>query len=346
MKLQILPAFHWPRLGAAILIGAISWVFFSRPSDAQGVSDTCEYHAPSQEFGQLPAHLIDEASGLISMGGSRFFVINDSGDEPRFFRADVKGKPAAVEEIKIDGWKPFDLEDLSIGPCPSPLQGECLALADIGDNRESRPSIAIGFFPLSSIPEKIAQPFALKPAQIVRLKYPQEKIAKKARKAAYNAEAFGILDRDQAVIVTKNQSRKSREAEPAKVFFVDLKEKAMRKVGEWDVPTWVKDRGLAGLVTGMSLHPSERGQTQRRMLLLTYRNAIELSVDLTKVEDEKLPNHWNIVSRRVLGLDYLEQQEAIAYNEGGGFFYTTELPMKFLGSKVAPLRVVEKVKCP
>jgi len=323
----------------AALVGSLG-VFISLWSlPAHSVDTTCGYRAASQEVGQMPAKYIDEASGLVSLGDGRFFVINDSGDIPRFFRIDVKQLPAKVEEFRIVGWKPFDLEDLSIGPCPSPLEGECLALADIGDNRESRTSISVGFFPLEPLAATVKKPFSVKPAKIIRLKYPG--------KSSFNAEAFAILDRDVAVIITKNQSRKSREAEAARVFEVDLLKTEMREVGRWDVPEWVKDRGLAGLVTGMSVHPSERGNNERRVLLLTYQKAIELNVSMTKVQDPKALNYWNVVSRRVLGLDYLEQQEAIAYDiKDNGFFYTTELPLKFLGSKTAPIRFVEKVKCP
>lgn len=320
------------------MVCGLAAVVLPRPHYAHGVIPSCEYRATSQEMGQMPGKYIDEASGLVSIGEGRFFVINDSGDVPRFFRIDVNHLPAKVEEFRIAGWKPFDLEDLSIGPCPSPLEGECLALADIGDNRESRATISIGFFALSSLPAEIKKPFSVKPSQLIQLKYPG--------KASYNAEAFAVLDRDVAMIVTKNQSRKSREAAPARVFEIDLLKKEMREVGQWDVPEWVKDRGLAGLVTGMSVHPSERGQSERRVLLLTYQKAIELNISMTKVQDGKGPNYWNVVSRRVLGLDYLEQQEAIAYNKDNGFFYTTELPLKFLGSKTAPIRFVEKVKCP
>lgn len=286
----------------------------------------------------MPAQYIDEASGLVSLGDCRFFVINDSGDVPRFFRIDVKQLPAKVEDFRIVGWKPFDLEDLAIGPCPSPMEGECLALADIGDNRESRTSISIGFFTLESLAPTGKKPISVKPGKVIQLKYPG--------KSSFNAEAFAILDRDVAVIITKSQSHKSREAEAARVFEIDLLKTEMREAGRWDVPGWVKDRGLAGLVTGMSVHSSERGNKERRILLLTYQKAIELNVNMTKVEDPKALNYWNIVSRRVLGLDYLEQQEAIAYNKDNGFFYTTELPLKFLGSKTAPIRFVEKVKCP
>ncbi len=310
--------------------------------DARGVSESCDYRAASREVGQMPSEFVDEASGLVSLGGGRFYVINDSGDRPRFFRVNIRSKPTGVEEFLIEGWKPFDLEDLALGPCPQPMAGECLALADIGDNRESRPSIAIGFFPLKDLEQKVEKPISVKPGKIVRLKYPKDESGKRS----YNAEAFALLGNERAVIITKNQSRKSREAEPATVFEADLVKAELRKVGTWNVPTWVKDRGLAGLVTGMSVHPSELGLEERRFLLLTYQNAVELRVNMTKVQGDGVVSDWKIVSKRVIGLDYLEQQEAIAYNEDNGFFYTTELPLKFLNSKAAPIRLVEKVKCP
>lgn len=343
MNLKLLPDFDRQPVGIAAVVGSLGVVVSLWGQAAHGVDMNCGYHAVSQEVGQLPGQYIDEASGLVSLGDGRFFVINDSGDVPRFFRIDIKQAPAKVEDFRIVGWKPFDLEDLAIGPCPTPLEGECLALADIGDNRESRSSISIGFFALdslgsASLKSAADKPISVKPAKIIRLKYPG--------KSSFNAEAFAILDRDVAVIVTKSQSRKSREAEAARVFEVDLLKTQMHEVGRWDVPEWVKDRGLAGLVTGMSVHPSEIGNKERRLLLLTYQKAIELNVNMTKVQESKALNYWNVVSRRVLGLDYLEQQEAIAYNKDNGFFYTTELPLKFLGTKTAPIRFVEKVKCP
>lgn len=339
MTLKLLPDFDRSRLGIAATVAGLAAFVSTWAQPAHSVGVNCDYRAASQEIGQMPSQYIDEASGLVSLGEGRFFVINDSGDLPRFFRIDVNHSPAKVEDFRIVGWKPFDLEDLSIGPCPSPTSGECLALADIGDNRESRSFVSIGFFALDSLPEKTAsKPVPVKPVKVVRLKYPA--------KSSYNAEAFAILDRDVGVIVTKSQSRKSREAESAKVFEVDLLKGEMRLVGIWEVPDWVKDRGLAGLVTGMSVLPSERGNTERRVLLLTYQKAVEINVSMTKVQDPKAANYWKVVSRRVLGLDYLEQQEAIAYSKDGGFFYTTELPLKFLGQKTAPIRFVEKVKCP
>jgi hypothetical protein len=132
------------------------------------------------------------------------------------------------------------------------------------------------------------------------------------------------------------------------VFEVDLARSQLTQVAEFDVPSWVSNRGLGGLVTGMSIYPGSRGPAMK-LMLLTYQYAVELDVSSdtepggrTKVEKTV----WKVRARRVLDLEYLEQQEAVAYDERGRVFYTTEVPMKVFGSKFAPVRMIEKVKCP
>lgn len=322
----------------ALSVGAAS-VSGAQPA----LEESCRYRPVSEQIGQLPVDPIDEASGMVWDPVSKsFFVINDSGDKPRFFRVKRAGlmrdQTSAVHEIRFENWKAFDLEDLSLGPCPSPISGDCLALADIGDNRDRRKHIEIAFVPMKALRAETPQ-LKVKIEKVVRLKYPDR---------PSNAEAFSILDRDRAVIITKNQDRKTREARAAGVFEVDLKSAKMNKVAEFDVPSWVANKGLGGLVTGMSVVPGARG-FPRKMILLTYQNAIELEVLLstspggkTKVEDDG----WKVRARRVLDLDYLEQQEAVAYDEEGRVYYTTEVPMKVFGAKHAPIRMIEKVKCP
>lgn len=312
-------------------------------SPPSALEETCRYRPSSEQVGQLPVNPVDEASGMVWDPISKsFFVINDSGDEPRFFRvkfADLsRDKISQVHEIRFEKWNAFDLEDLSMGPCPSPMAGDCLALADIGDNRDRRKHIEIAFVPMLALRADIP-PAKVTVEKVVRLKYPEHPT---------NAEAFSILDRDRAVIVTKSQDRKTREARAASVFEVSLDSGRLRKVAEFDVPSWVANKGLGGLVTGMSVVPGARG-FPRKVVLLTYQYAIELEVlsgtgrdDKTKVEQEG----WKVRARRVLDLDYLEQQEAVAYDDQERLFYSTEVPMKVFGAKYAPIRMIEKVQCP
>ncbi|MDX9730642.1 MAG: hypothetical protein RBT63_02620 [Bdellovibrionales bacterium] len=290
---------------------------------------SCEGDVASVEVGGFPVKPIDEASG-VALWGESFYVVNDSGDRPRFFRTKLDGSD--VEEFRFKDWKPADVEDMSIGPCPAPHAGECLVLADIGDNRERRKSISLAFFRLADIPQSrdVADHRKVKPFETRKFEYPD---------GAHNAEAFSILSAEHGVIVTKKQDRPSRQSRAASVYLVEFAKKRLTRVGEWDVPAWVKDQGIGGLVTGMSVVRSENGARLRRMLLLTYRDVVELVVDT-------LPRPWSVESRRVLKVNPLEQQEAIVYNEKGtGFFYTTEAPLAALGFKKASIRHVENMTC-
>jgi hypothetical protein len=235
------------------------------PAPTPSFQESCRVRVVTAQVGQLPASLIDEASGMTWDPESKsFFLINDSGDSARFFRvrlADLTpDRPAKVSEVQIENWRAFDLEDLSLGPCPSPLPGDCLALADIGDNRQRRKHVEIAFIPMKLLRERDV-PKKVLVEKVSRLKYPG---------GAYNAEAFAIFDRDRAVIVTKNQERSSGEAKPATVFEVNLADSRVKEVAQLDIPTWVTNKGLGGLVTGMSIVPGTRG-IPSQIILLTYQ---------------------------------------------------------------------------
>lgn len=332
---------------------SISLTFFSPlfllPNAAHAAASqeaACEVTAKTQEVGGFPVTPIDEASGLAMYDG-RFYVTNDSGDVARFFRTDLEGKN--LEEFRVKDWSPKDVEELTIGPCPSdvgPKGTVCVVLADIGDNRVRRTHVEVAFVPLSDLPTPPAKDQKRDPVEVEakafrRFTYPDR---------AHNAEAFAVLDEERAIIVTKEQDKKSREAKTAMVYVVDIAppdkhEKGLRKakkVLELDVPAWVKDRGFGGLVTAMSLArvPATNKTSSIRLALLTYRDAVELSLQPATA------GPWSIQSRRVIHIDPLEQQEAIAYDENyDGFYYTSEAPFSLFGYQAAPIRKAEAARC-
>jgi hypothetical protein len=126
---------------------------------------------------------------------------------------------------------------------------------------------------------------------------------------------------------------------------VDFESAKIAHVGELDVPAWVKDQGLAALVTGLAV--AEKSSRSVRMVLLTYRDAIELTFDTDIMGSNAWPPRpWSVKSRSVLKIDPLEQQEAIAFDKKGtGFYYTTEQPLTILGFKTAGIRWAEKMTC-
>ncbi len=329
--------------GLQIGLGAFGFcvAFGAGAAALQESVSTCETKAGSIEVGRLSTSLIDEASGIaMSPDGQSFFLINDSGDKPRFFRTRLDG--SNIEEFRVKesaengggNWKPRDPEEIVVGPCPKGLVGDCVVLADIGDNRDNRKSVQLNFVRL----DELANPVTIR--RKIIFKYPD---------GPRNAEAFAVVNSRYGVIVSKEQSHKSRESKPAGVYIVDFETGLVARVAEWDVPGWVRDKGLSGLVTSMSVASSGAsvGAGSLRILLLTYRDAIELRVDTDILTSPVWPPRpWSVRSRTILKIDPLEQQEAITYDKTAtGFYYTTESPLAILGVKYAAIRRVESMTC-
>ncbi len=316
---------------------------------ADAATTSCETRLETREIGKFTTNPVDEASGLaLSPDGRNFYVTNDSGDDSRFYRTRLDG--GGLEEFrvferingKLKMWKAFDIEDLSVGPCPKPISGDCVALADIGDNRDRRKNIELAFIRLGDLPSPPSRSalrisnFDVTISRKLRLKYTD---------GPRNAEAFGILNSRFGVIVTKPQDRKSRATKPAGLYVVDFELSKIARVGELDVPLWLKDQGLASLVTGLSIGESSANSV--RLVLLTYRDAIELVFETDILTNSSWPPRaWSVRSRTVLKIDALEQQEAIAFDEARtGFYYTSEQPFAVLGVKSASIRWAEKMSC-
>ena len=115
---------------------------------------------------------LDELSGLEAAQGDSelFWAHNDSGDRARLFLIDRGG--AVQGEVELEGTRVKDAEDMSAGPCsPAQLDRRCLFLADTGDNRHVRRTVAIYSYlepDLSAgpIPESLA------PYRVIHLEHP------------------------------------------------------------------------------------------------------------------------------------------------------------------------------
>lgn len=103
----------------------------SRPSKADAL---CRVDGSLVKLARVP-----EASGVAvsrRMPG-RFWTHNDSG-QPVLFMFDARG--ALVGRLRLTGATVVDWEAVSAGPCPS---GDCLYVADIGDNNATRRQITV-----------------------------------------------------------------------------------------------------------------------------------------------------------------------------------------------------------
>ena len=88
----------------------------------------------------LAAPALSEVSGIVRSvrDATRFWVHNDSGDSARIFA--IKANGTLVKEVKVEGAKNVDWEDLTIG-------GGNLYVADLGNNGNARKNLGVYVFP-------------------------------------------------------------------------------------------------------------------------------------------------------------------------------------------------------
>lgn len=130
---------------------------------------------------------IHESSGVaVSRAHGISWTHNDSGD-PLLYAVDSAGR--TVGRVRVAGARVEDWEDVALAPCPS--GGDCLYVADIGDNDARRPSVTI-----YRIPEPAPGAAESAPAEAIRLRYPD---------GPHDAEAMFVLD-GAIHVVTKGES--------------------------------------------------------------------------------------------------------------------------------------------
>ena len=187
----------------------------------------------------LPA--VPEASG-IALADGVLWTHNDS-DAPVLYRIDRSGRPAPVT---VAGADVRDWEDLAAGPCPgfaeAASEGNCLFIADIGDNQESRERITI-----YQLPVPASASTSTKPATAIHVRYPD---------GPHDAEALVVTRKAGVFFVTK-------DAPPRVYTFA-----ASQDPGE--TGTLRLHRTLNGVsrITGAAVSPDERWVALRSNRLL------------------------------------------------------------------------------
>lgn len=142
---------------------------------------------PPRRVAVLPPAL-HESSGL---GASRrhrgtFWSHNDSGGGPVVYAIDSAGRQ--IGRARVDGAHNRDWEALAVGPCPS---GDCLYIADTGDNDGRRDDPAI-----YRVPEPGPTDTVTAPAERFPIRFPDGRP---------DAEAVYVLPDGAVHIVTKGR---------------------------------------------------------------------------------------------------------------------------------------------
>jgi hypothetical protein len=122
-----------------------------------------------------------ELSGLALSNSGVLWTLNDSGDAPRVFALDRKGR--LLREVAVAGAEAVDWEDIAV-------RGRTLYVGDIGDNLGQRPEIAVYRF------GEPGPGIASVAAERIALRYPD---------GAHDAEALLVDPRSGTIaIVTKD----------------------------------------------------------------------------------------------------------------------------------------------
>ena len=178
----------------------------------------------------LPDELY-EASGIVRDPRRRdlFWVHNDSGNDPEIYGIDLSGNVVAV--VPFVGASNRDIEDIAIGPCPD---GDCLYLADIGDNLAEYASVVIHRLPLPDLPSPSGTEFTesspIEPNASWRLVYEDGR---------RDAEAL-IVDKERSELVVISKGRNDEIVLYA-ISLADLHDRpaepdTLRRVGRLSLP--------------------------------------------------------------------------------------------------------------
>jgi hypothetical protein len=159
-------------------------------------------HAPRaiEEIAAFPPEL-REVSGL-AVSRTQPGVVwshNDSGDAPTIYAIDLTGKLLAT--FALLNTVAIDWEDLGLGPCPGPDtvgSGQCLYIADTGNNDQSRDVVTVFVVDEPTVSEAAdpAKPASIN-ARSFRFRYPT---------LHEDTEALAVLPNGDVTIVTKGRT--------------------------------------------------------------------------------------------------------------------------------------------
>ena len=277
-------------------------------------AELCNKWSEPEKAGVLDHNVINEASGIEASDKypGRLYHINDSGGGSFFYVTNFNG--GQTKKIKIDGEavKKSDFEDISIGKC---FDKSCLFVADIGDNKSTKTLVEI-----IVIEELDKYGTSVKPISRIRIQYPDQ---------PHNAEGMAVHPNGDIYIITKEENLRDYEAYPAKIFKLQApkwqengnEKHTLEYIGEIDFKTLNPSGTAYGQVVS-SFDISPDGET---FLVLTYEDAIEFNVDLSKQKIKPTAQLQKGKDYNLIELKSLPQQESIAYTPGGkSFFYNTE----------------------
>ena len=290
----------------------LALVFYS----SLGHTTICNEWKTNELIGYLDLNHINEASGISAsvQFPKRLYHVNDSGSGPFFYQTNLFGRD--LKKIRINGFNPKDVEDLAYGKCGDDY---CLVIGDIGDNAKAR---SIVTFVLIKEEEDLGT--VVDARHIVHAKYPD---------GPHNVEGMAMHPNGDLYLITKEMNyslSSASRAGPAKVYRLKSSQllseaqgsKRLSYVGSLDLPYHLGSYSNRGqIVTSFDI-----SRDGKNILLLTYKAAIEIEIDLNAKVFPDFRRMKKGKNFQIIDLSILPQQEAITYlATEDAFIYNTEL---------------------
>ena len=153
----------------------------------------CSNYGQLDFVSKLPKKL-DENSGMVHIGDSTIWLINDSGGANKIYQVNFKGE--LLKEFRVDNARNKDWEDLALD------EDNNVYIADTGNNNNKRTNLVI-----YKIPNPETEKGDKIKAKKIELRYPeQKKFPPKKKNLKYDVEALFYRE-DHLFLVTKNRAR-------------------------------------------------------------------------------------------------------------------------------------------
>jgi hypothetical protein len=200
----------WLGIGAALLFAVVAAVATvlspnsgrERVAEGAGLDPVGASPGSSQDtgrvvfLGRLPNAIPESSGAAVSRRHEGvFWTHNDRGHPARLFAVGLDG--ALHADIEVAGAPAVDWEDISRAPCPDAAEGDCLYIADTGDNRSDRETVTIL---VVREPEELRRG-SVRPLAAIRVRYAD---------GPADAEAFAMVPDGDGWIVTKGQDGSAR----------------------------------------------------------------------------------------------------------------------------------------
>ncbi len=241
---------------------------------------------------------VPESSGVAvsHANAGTLWTHNDRGGSPLLYAIAHDGSLRAT--YRVEGVSATDWEDIALGPCePFGGDGDCLYVADIGDNRRMRSSVSVHVIPEPSIDRGDG---SLRPLASVAFRYPE---------GPTDAEALAVRDDGGLLVISKGEDGSARLYRLAASDAAGASRSGLIATREATLPIDVAETDRR--VTGAALSPDAR--------TLAVRTRSE--VYLFEVDRwEAAPRVCPLGNRQPQGeaVDYLDDENLILTSEAQG----------------------------